>query len=310
MSTGPNLMDPEVEGILREIAADPRSRLLRVDRPGLFSAILDHDPRISSFAAGLTAAERHLLDVHRAEVAWLLREACLMKFYGDVDYAMWVDETLPKQGSRRISTIAQWNRRKEAELALDEDESVGDAYDLVRRCFESRAALSVTQLASMALRLEPRDNARLYIAFDLLFTRQVDASRRILLDLFESPPSLANAAAAHEALALGYAIQGDRGAALKHSRYGTELELDSCEPPMNWVLNALLLEDLDELVRASFRLNEVAGREHPSVQSFVRRIEVQNELGMLTPSPRARSLAQEHGDALAPAARRIVRALV
>jgi len=62
----------EVEALLVEIAADPRSNLLRVERSAALPELFAKRPPVSSGAAFLTRCERHLVDGHRDEVATVL----------------------------------------------------------------------------------------------------------------------------------------------------------------------------------------------------------------------------------------------
>jgi len=72
-----HLMEPELEELLHEIARDPRSTLLRVDRPTILRGLFDRDPMVRESCTQLTSAERQLLRVHRSELGRLLRALCL-----------------------------------------------------------------------------------------------------------------------------------------------------------------------------------------------------------------------------------------
>ena len=66
-------LDPEVEGILVDIARDKNSTLLRVPTRDLGAfAVSGH----VAGTTGLTSAERHLLQTHRVELARALRDIC------------------------------------------------------------------------------------------------------------------------------------------------------------------------------------------------------------------------------------------
>lgn len=68
----PPLLDPEVEALLAEIARDPRSSLLRAPRARNLPELFRPPDLVRPSATFLTRAERHLLAVHREEVAFLL----------------------------------------------------------------------------------------------------------------------------------------------------------------------------------------------------------------------------------------------
>jgi hypothetical protein len=71
-----HLMEPELEELLHEIARDPRSTLLRVDRPTILRGLFDRDPMVRESCTQLTSAERQLLRVHRSELGQSLRLTC------------------------------------------------------------------------------------------------------------------------------------------------------------------------------------------------------------------------------------------
>lgn len=68
-----SLLHPEVEHLLAEIAADPNSSLLRIPRAKILPELFRPPDPIRQSAYFLTSAERHLLAVHREEVAHWLR---------------------------------------------------------------------------------------------------------------------------------------------------------------------------------------------------------------------------------------------
>lgn len=73
----PDVMElhPEVEGILREVAAQPGSVLLRVPRGKELRTLREDTALASPTDSALSRAERHLVAVYREEVAFALRQA-------------------------------------------------------------------------------------------------------------------------------------------------------------------------------------------------------------------------------------------
>ncbi len=64
MADASHLLDPEVEAILQEVAKDPRSILLRVERPELLAQeVASGREIVVRGLTGLTAAEKELLTV-------------------------------------------------------------------------------------------------------------------------------------------------------------------------------------------------------------------------------------------------------
>jgi hypothetical protein len=67
--TEPILLDPRAEEILRDIAADPNSCLLRLQPDDLARSLRRGELPDRAGTTGLPRAERELLRAHRAEVA-------------------------------------------------------------------------------------------------------------------------------------------------------------------------------------------------------------------------------------------------
>src|SRR5688500_2340409 len=79
MKLGP-IIDPDLISILREVSADPKSRLMRLVTQGS-GGRSPHEVPLSEREPLLTRAERHLVREHREQVAELLfdgaRRDCL-----------------------------------------------------------------------------------------------------------------------------------------------------------------------------------------------------------------------------------------
>ncbi|MBM3976943.1 MAG: hypothetical protein FJ299_08135, partial [Planctomycetes bacterium] len=72
MATEAPALDPRIEEVLRDIAADPRAKLFTCDVERLVRGLGHAKVQASVSSAGLTSAERHLLTIGREEVARLL----------------------------------------------------------------------------------------------------------------------------------------------------------------------------------------------------------------------------------------------
>jgi len=72
-------LHPDVEAILREVAAQPGSVLLRVPRSPDARAFSPDAVQVGASDSWLSSAERHLLQVHSEELAFALRQAAWMR---------------------------------------------------------------------------------------------------------------------------------------------------------------------------------------------------------------------------------------
>lgn len=111
-----HLLEPELEELLQSIASDPRSSLLKVDRPAIARGPFDQDLMVRPSATGLTAAERHLLRVHRSELAQWLRYLLFEMLYCREPNALCTDLGKNQQVERRTeeesrSTVLELNNR-------------------------------------------------------------------------------------------------------------------------------------------------------------------------------------------------------
>src|SRR6187402_2481425 len=165
MSALPFTLDPEVEHILQEVARDPRSSLLRVERPKIMRGLFEREPSVGVATAGLTSAERHLVQTRRAETAYALRVMCLHALQTDSRG----EHFFSRQGvfdasvlTRTISAFGRCWNAAEAEHARD----LGSDAGIVRSALASTTPPStpVLQLCALAMRLEPTDTGRIYAA--------------------------------------------------------------------------------------------------------------------------------------------------
>lgn len=178
MSDTPHV-SPELEGLLREAAADPRSVLLRVPRPSPLRSLLARQEPLRPSATGLGALDRHLLAVHREELSAALLEACMVRLYSNPDWSLSVHRTRTATEDWVVESPANWAERTRETADAFVGASVELAgLDLLRACIEPNGleAVTITQLARAALRLTPSASARAWIAFEMrLIGRYQDA---------------------------------------------------------------------------------------------------------------------------------------
>lgn len=142
------LMEPELEELLQTIAADPRSSLLRVDRPTILRGLFDRDPMVRESCTQLTSAERQLLRVHRHELGRLLHGACFSLLAGNSGevYSYCLD-----QGGGIFPPLTERQEAERAAIdlsAMESDSRIGHA---VRRAVASSNPLTYATLACRVL---------------------------------------------------------------------------------------------------------------------------------------------------------------
>ncbi|MEW6074231.1 MAG: hypothetical protein AB1726_16760 [Planctomycetota bacterium] len=158
-------LDPALEEVLADIARDPRASLFHTTPRQLALGLRGHIPCVSSRQAALTAAERHLLDVHREEVAWLLYKACQHRLLREGRGALAVHEHLGNNKRITLPTAATYSRRAEAATLSSEADRTSSISIAIRRLpAHLQDTIDPTFLALTSLRLVPRDETRIWLA--------------------------------------------------------------------------------------------------------------------------------------------------
>jgi hypothetical protein len=158
-----DLLDPEVEAILQEVAKDPDSILLRVDRPKELKAITRGADTLVTGKVGFSAAEKQLLEVHREEAAYLLRLA----YYELAEEVAEERERglfVPPQG-KAVETLGDTvirERLRRQRESLSTDSEIRDGIDAGLLLLADPDARLV-DLAIASLRLAPSFSARSYV---------------------------------------------------------------------------------------------------------------------------------------------------
>lgn len=262
--------DPEFESILREVASDPHSSLLKVPRSRAVESILAGDV-VRPSRTGLTSLERHLLQCHRAELAFRLRQACLLKLEArEAIHARWIGHV---DGTTRIER--QGIRRWRSETAtIPPQELAASELDPGELLLQAAIAngleqVSVAQLAAASERLEPREAARIYVGMDLLSLGDPRGALRVMSGT-PSPTSrdidaVAGACwrgAAHEALK-----ELDRALALHEEAH--ERQPSSFLPLLNCFIMAALMRDAQAMSKHGAALDRLIPHDHPVVGECV-----------------------------------------
>jgi hypothetical protein len=148
---------PEVRGLLEEIVADPRSRIRLAPRRAL-STWFDAGETARASDITRTKAERHLVEVHREELAALLCEASWISYWKAPILA---HRPVGPDGSLYNPTYCEpeWRLR-----AKREKYSASDASNILRQCLNGIEPHQGERLALASLSLIPRDLARYYFA--------------------------------------------------------------------------------------------------------------------------------------------------
>lgn len=156
-------LDPELHGLLEEIAADPRSRLRLAPRHALRSWFVSGES-VHSRALDATAAERHVVAAHREALAALYCEASRLAYWKRPGLAH-----LPRTGSGRPRDLdAHEAMLRDSLQVRRQRQGNSDLAMLLASLDGSTWPRDGAAFARAALLLVPRSSARLALASHLL----------------------------------------------------------------------------------------------------------------------------------------------
>jgi hypothetical protein len=175
--------DPDLAEVLLDVVNDRDSTLFRVPLTTVADGMAGAKITVSARSAGLTSAERHLLDVHRAALAEQLRLAAWM-----------VLENKPETSDRlcldwETPDAETWAADAREELATEGVSCAGTEVDLLQRCVKDGLGgyTSAIPLAMAAQRLRDTCSAREVIALDTLHSGFYRSAERLLMEILRTP---------------------------------------------------------------------------------------------------------------------------
>jgi tetratricopeptide (TPR) repeat protein len=246
-------LQPEVEEILREVAKRPGSALLRVPRKDVARTVLERDTVVHARTAGLSAAERHLVQVYREEVAFALRQAAYaLLTIGESTRGFVADRAITPLRAGVPSTGTVRAAASDALSSSRESRSDEDMLPLLECCVSPHVGDWPTsgQLAGAAHRLVPENSSRIYIGLALRGAGQ----RRAALMALEGV--LAGGGPRHH-LAVAWTNAGDLLFDLGNYREAWSAADHACALEEGWLvaqgnraLSALLIQDPPRLTKS------------------------------------------------------------
>ena len=261
---GSRRLDPEVAVLLGEIAQDRRTRLLTAERLDDIAGFRELSEPVSAIEA--SKAERHLLDVYREDVAWLLRQASGIALrlspsdrvceYVDVDERLGLlSETTLRE---RIAEASGW---------IDE----GALPDIASALSQLSGALPLQpeyaeRLAAMSQMLLPRDDTRVYLALAWSLQERTTAASDLLERVIATGATARLQSIAWNNLGSVLHRRGQFDRARTAHRESVNV-LPRPAPIVNWLLNACLLEDRVDALRAATVVDEHLPANHPAVDA-------------------------------------------
>lgn len=301
-------LDPKVEELLRAVAADPESCLLRVGRPKVMPALFETSNGVQESSTGLSTAERELLRVGREEVAWLLREHCRYRLTMEPGPGALTSRyrTPSQPGSpldlRAMRAAAQAVRDAE----LDGDSS--SALQLLETALGSRRAEG-TGIVSMALaahRLVPSDQSRMLIAAHYAHGDSPNTAVKIASGVLASTPDRTVAAIAWTCVGQAIAMLGDHSKSGGAYAEACRLDEERVTAWMYRLVCAIQAGDEADGIASMQGLERAEQAHNVYGELYVTALRTRRKAGGIVPTPAAMTFAQARARRFTGTARRIV----
>ncbi len=262
---------PDLEQVLLDIAEDPKAKLLRIPTSGELVRAVRDEP-VGLTAAGLTEAERHLLQVHREEVAYLLRQRCLIELYTQEDAADKWDRNLTVNRRLEFLEENEWRAQVDSTPPGFDDPPLREGHDLLTGCLTSppAARIRVMHLARVSTRLTLVDQAVAHIAMDLMSSKRWRDAAEGYRDALRMNPMPLTSACCLEGLGVSLFCLDRLEEALEAFRLAVQICPDRSSALMNCLAVSVFLGDRESALDASRRLDELLPPDHISVADYVR----------------------------------------
>jgi hypothetical protein len=248
------IFDANFEGLLREAASAKDSLLLRVDRAQILPALRSREAPASVAMAGLSKVERELLASYRCELGFLLRQAALNSLRENSETGPWIDSSVTDDRRHEQVPRTAWEAAVSQSLAERpprEDSAVRDGSEFLGRLLAGQVSgVSTPQFAAASLRLEPRDEPRVYTAAHLAATGTTAQSIAVVRACLDGTGGTSNHAYALEVAALAQARAGRFQLAAQSIERACALGLPRSEPPIRWLFYSCQAADLSAAQKA------------------------------------------------------------
>lgn len=301
-------LDPELEAILREVAADPDSPLLRVTRPQRIRGLFERGGKVSERSALLGKAERHLVQVYRDEVAWLLRQAALVKLLEGPRGRLYASRYCRGGGEYPLLKPREFRDRAQetaaARSVLDDGSSL---LELINLCADDPLGEEPTaaDLAAASLRLQPTDEARVLAGIDFAHRDSPWTALRVMGDVLASDPLPGVAASVWSCIGFVYSRWHEYGRSRRAYAKHCSLDPEGIPAWMFRLCMSLQTGDTSEALQSAQSINDLAPRGRLHVDRFVRSLAKRRRSGEWTPTTDALRLVPIIRDRIGDAAGRI-----
>lgn len=281
-------LDPSFVALLQEVAAAPRSKLLRLPSARELPRWLGSEERYTTSDSGLELAERELLRVGREELAWLLRQAALREL---IDGERTRDQVMR---GRRVDEENRPLRREAIQRRLDapemRTEAAADASGILRSWLGAQPAdrARPAALAAASMRMMPTAQARAVAGVDYAVRLEFVSAKKWLLERLQLDASSVRSASTWENLFLTELRQQRFDCALAAIRRASELDPTSLLARAGIVIVATFVGDASLLRSSARELDSQRDVHECSINFYIATLRQQRSAGqLLVPRPAA-----------------------
>jgi tetratricopeptide (TPR) repeat protein len=305
-----DFLGPDLERLLLEAASDPRSQLLRAPRPARVEDLFERQSVLRPSATGLSNLDRHLLAVHRAELAELLLRGCDVLLSEDGEARLRVHRCKDVIQDREFESwdgLAE-NARSFPDLPLAR-ESVVDGRRIVLAlagCVTDESKPSLTRLALAANRLQPSSRAMAWVGFDQALHDQDATAVRVLNELLTHCATLEAASASLANLGMAYSNLGRYAEACRAYRTSFERDPTRATALVGWLHYAIQSGAAEEARAAARILDEVVRAPRATFLELLRSYDERRRIGRLDISDASRTTARKVASAAGSVSGRII----
>jgi len=274
-------LDPELEHLLHELAAEPESSLLRVARPAVLPALFESESVVSQHATGLLPVERELLRAHRAELAEVLLDLCRQKLVTEDRYRLFMTglPQVPARGRLRampeiLDARARFNPEFEA----------GDARDasvVITRCLSGSISSrpSVQMLAAAAQRIWPTWSAVGNSAIALALDGQPRTALRLFSRIMKETTDTAIHAHSWASMGLAHSLLLQTKAMTDAYGRACEMQPERVTPWICRLAGSLLLGDTASVERCTYQAAQLNFERDPRLERYLSCLQVRARRG-------------------------------
>ena len=267
MTGSPFTLDPEVRGLIEEIAAEPGSVLFQKPTSDVLHSPYD---RLRSTTPGLSVAERHLVQVHAEELAYWLRVLCYhgLASYGTKTrpYGRFADLSTHQTDVPAFDSCVAFIRRERGHTQLPERLEHADLSTA-----STPSIQSVAEISALSNKFVPTEEARTYYALSLLELGEPHTALCRLQNLAQTTRSIKLRALSHASVGRVLFCLERYAEAADSYRSSVRSGPPFVASLAGWLVAATIARQSAAADEAARALDSCLAVDHPAIDDFIER---------------------------------------